>query len=320
VVLYSIYLLFRGRASRLLLATSLMMLGTLALGLAWNLFMFSRDPVLAGWTAQNVTRSFHPLQYLLAYGPALWLLPWAAARLWGGRRWPGGSRGKGTGIEGAAFLGIWILVTALLIYAPVAFQRRLIEGVELPIVLLSSAALVNALADRAGKARGPLPGGALGRRAIVLMTAVVIFSSASSGLQMARGVMRAAGGSPPWFASEEELRGMAWLEANALPGSVVLASVETGNRLPRFTHCRVFAGHFCQTRNYERKKHLVTEFFDRELPEEVRGAFLSSYGIEWLYCGPAERNLGAFDPGTSPLFAEAFRAGSVIVYRVLTSR
>lgn len=107
---------------------------------------------------------------------------------------------------------------------------------------------------------------------------------------------------------------MEWLDAHALPRSVVLASVETSNRIPRFTGCRVFAGHNCQTLDFSLKERFVGGFFRESLTIEQRASFLARFRIEWLMVGPREREIGPFDPSTSPLFTEVFRAGAVALY------
>ena len=60
----------------------------------------------------------------------------------------------------------------------------------------------------------------------------------------------------------------------------------------------------------------AAEFFDKATPDSFRQDLLSRYNIKYVFYGPEERNIGAYDPSTSTFLTPVFRNGKVAIFRV----
>ena len=114
----------------------------------------------------------------------------------------------------------------------------------------------------------------------------------------------------------DEVAGYAWLAGHAAPGSLVLALPSSGNRIPRYADCRVWAGHFCQTLDYNARAHDAELCFTAALPDPERAAFVAASRADYIFMGPAERHAGVFDPGRLAGAVPVFQQGEVTVYRL----
>ena len=185
------------------------------------------DPVLRQFTGQNTTLSPPPWDYLLGLGlPALLSL---VGLMQLGR--------EGT-ILTARYRGLlvtWLCVGALLLYLPVGFQRRLIEGLQAPVVALAVAGLYSILPRR-------LP--AVRRLTVVGVLALSVPTSLFLLVVTTAGVLE-----KPWFAFPDrpQVRAMEWLHSQTSPDSVVLAGPEAGGLIPALAGNRVFYGHPFET-------------------------------------------------------------------------
>jgi hypothetical protein len=258
---------------------------------AWR---FTSDPVYAAWAAQNQVLSPHPLHYLAAYGVPLGLAAFAVRDAWLSE--------KPTWLTLA-----WVGVVPLLIYLPFNLQRRLVEGVQAPLSLLAAmgftkiANLKSSIPDLREKT----------------LTGILLLILLPTNAIVVAGSIGALKGRPgPIFRDRGEIAALEWLSERGAPSEVVLASYQTGNYLPARVHARAFVGHGPETVRAAEKKALVARFFDATTDDLWRRELLGAYGVDYVVWGPAERRLGAFDPGQTQFLTPAYVRGRYTVYRV----
>jgi hypothetical protein len=242
-------------------------------------------PDLAKWTAQNSTPSPSPLAYLIGFAPLLLLSGWAFARE--ARRW-----------NAPWLLAGWAAVQLLLLYAPLALQRRLALGVYVALAALAALGAAELT----------------GRRGSWL--ALILFASAipSNLLVIAAGLGGVARGEPLLVQSEAEACASGWLETNAAPGSLVLAGETHSNRLPAQAGVRVLYGHPFETPDAERERALVHSLFAASTSLSEALATLEARGVDYVVFGPEERALG---PAVWPeQLRRVADCGSVAVFAV----
>ena len=125
VALYHVFVAKKVRLQQILWLA--IPLGTHAALVVYQFVAVSNDPVWASFTAQNITASPPILYYLLGYLP--FLLPAGVALpalVRRGDRW---------------WLPLlWVVLVALLLYAPLPTQRRYLLGVQTPLALLAASA------------------------------------------------------------------------------------------------------------------------------------------------------------------------------------
>lgn len=272
-----------------------------------------RNPVFAGWQAQNLTLSPSPWHYALGYGIVLGLaLPggWWALRQ--PRRWP--------------LLVMWLLVVAPLLYAPSVFpiQRRVIEGSGVALCLLALPGLMYYLLPWSERFWQRICGRVRGNVADRMMVSsptrwlpglLVALTLPSTLLMIASAALAAANGHPDTVVSRAELAAVEWLAEHSQPEDIVLASYELSGFITARSGRRVFMGHWTETVNLPHKRAAATRFYGSASDGE-RQNLVRDYGIQYVVHGPRERAMGDFDPTHAGYLQPVFHSQDVTIYRV----
>lgn len=229
--------------------------------LAYNAWVFAANDVFAQWAAQNRLPSPHPLHYALGY--AVLALPAARAI---GPAWRRGARR-------VPFLLLvsWVIAVPVLIYLPVNVQRRLAEGVLVPLGILAALGLERVAPRRRALAQG----------------AVLALALPTAGMLWLGGLVSALSPARPIFRPQAEMSVMQALDAQAPRDAVVLSARETGNLLPVYTDLIAYVGHGPETLHADEKEARVAAFLRGELDPASRAALLAE--IDYVLVGPLER-------------------------------
>ena len=269
-------------------------------GVAYLIYLNRSNEVLREWL--RVTDTFSPpvWEYALGFGligvlgigglALIWTIPSQYGRL----------------------LSIWIIVQALLLYFPVSFQRRFVEGLQLPLSVAASAALF-ALANRIGTGINRKS-----YRRFILISAILFASITNIGFLVGQIVGRGVGtggNDPRRYLSNELMTAFDWLRENSATGAVLFASYMTGNVAPSTTGMRVFLGHYAQTLRSDEKGPLVIQFYSNAASDdEIRKVF-AEHRVRYVIYGPFERALSnAFVPAA--WFRVAYRAGDITIFEL----
>jgi hypothetical protein len=253
----------------------------------YSAWVFTSHPVYAAWAAQNKILSPHPLHYLAAYGLPLALAAFAVKDVWSDK--------------GDAWLALtWMAIVPLLVYLPVNFQLRLLTGAQVPLSLLAARGVVWLWKTR----RRWLPLSLLS-----LMVPTSLFILASSSVWMTSQPF-------PSFRDRAEVAVLDWLATHAQPQDAVLTAYDTGAYLPARVNARVLAGHDLEAMDAEEKKALIDRFFDVATDNAWRQQFLTRYGVDYVFWGPAERRLGDLDPNTVRYLSQAYQAEQYSLFTV----
>jgi hypothetical protein len=261
----------------------------------YSLWVFTSDPVYATWSSQNLIVSPHPLHYLAAYGVLLVLAAFGLREAWCSQR--------------PAWAALaWVAVVPLLVYLPFNLQRRLAEGVQVPLSLLAAIGL--AKITRAGNRVT-----CLGRWLVVGIVLLVL--SATNLLLVTWFSLALRGEIPRVYRSSAEIEALDWLQEQVEPDDVVLASYETGNYLPARVWARVFVGHGPETADYDVKSKLMWRFFDASTGDGWRQELLEEYGIDYVFWGPAEQQVGSFDPHFASYLREIYDEDGYAIFEAV---
>jgi hypothetical protein len=263
--------------------------------LLYDYRVYTANPALAAWAAQNVTPA--PAVWDLALGYGLVGL----LAILGGLS---AARGRDRG--GLALL-VWSLATLALVYVPFALQRRFLTGLGPPLSMLAAMGLNRWLLSRLTVERARL------------VAALTVGFSALGNLfllaVLTLGVLNRHG-QPGLFArlypSRDEIAAMQWLLIHA-QDEVVLAAPRTGMLLPGRSGVRVFIGHPFETIDAETKEAQAEAFFRGEMSADEWQRLREKYRIRYVFVGPVERAFGGGDDHLRGL-APAFRQGEVTIY------
>jgi hypothetical protein len=172
----------------------------------------------------------------------------------------------------------WAIIQSILLYAPLALQRRLSLGLFIPLAALAAIGL--SIAARRGAWRRPLATLVL---ASVIPTNLIVIAAGLGG------VLRAE---PLLVQSSDEACALQWLAKNAAPDSLVLAGETVGNRIPAFADARVVYGHPFETPNAVAEQALIVSLFAATTDLDAAKTVLEARGVNYVYFGPEEQALG----------------------------
>jgi len=267
-------------------------------GVVYLLYLNRSNEVLREWLRVTDTLSPSPFEYVLGFGivaalaiPGFWLL-------W--RHRPPAGR----------LLVIWAVLQAALLYAPASFQRRLVEGLQLPLCIAASAALFW-ISGAMFKVHARV------YRRLILLGAIIFASLTNVGLiigQIARGPVSGAA-DPRQYVSADLISTFDWLRAGADPDSVLFSSYLTGNLTPSQTGLRVFLGHYGQTIHSEEKGAEVASFYKGTLSEDDARRLFTENRIRYVIYGDLERQV--YDVFKPPRWLRlAYERGNIQVFEV----
>ena len=251
--------------------------------LAPTVLTFSLQPFwVTTYSTQNLLPSPAPHELLVDLGPTL-VLALVGALMLRGRVAPFG-------------LLLWLLLSAIAMYVPVPYQRRLSFGIEPALAVLAANAIV-AFAAQLSE-----------RRAAVFRLATVALAGSSTALVLISVIASGLSGKPlPVYRSTTDLdAAAAWLEGQAAASDVVLADWDASNYLAARMPARVFGGHPVATLHPDQKQFQIATVFAH--PSSLIVA--RGLGVQWLVYGPEEASLAG------PTAQPAFQSGPVRVYRV----
>jgi hypothetical protein len=249
-------------------------------------YIFLTDPIMKGWSAQNLILSPSPLHFLAAY-----IVPALAAVF-------GLNRLIRNPAEKNWLLVSWVLVIPPLLYIPFNLQRRLIEGYQLAlytVAVIGMGIIINSRLKR-------------------LITVGVLMLMIPTSLMLVVGsTAAAASGRDPIYHSSEQVEMAQWLQQNSADDALVLSGYRTGNFLPVWAPVRVYYGHGPETIHFEQKQADVERFFSSG-DSAWRLEFILENGIDYFVCGPEERILGDFCSQVNVSAGKVFEEGEWVLY------
>ncbi len=185
---------------------------------------------------------------------------------------------------------VWIVATFALVYAPTtlfSFARKMIEGVQIPLVLLAGIGLGEILARFSNApARKLVFGATIGVLAIspALFYGWITQNTLENNASRLRVLM------PPLALSGGDAGALRAIDAQPEAGAVLCLPV-LGAYVPRATGKFTYVGHWAETLNRDAKFAQLTRFYRGQMtPAEARD-FLAKNRIRWVIEGQFERAL-----------------------------
>jgi hypothetical protein len=205
------------------------------------------------------------------------------------------------------FLVVWCVSIAFLIYFPIPFQRRLVEGVHIPFSILATCGftwVVDKLKWDRKIASSVLI-------LLVIPNILITYKIDMSYLrQNARGLSMAG------YLTKDIAAAYQWLEDHTSREAIVLCDFEVGNYIPAISGNMVYIGHSPLTLNFWGKWALVKRFFSESESDEFRIKFLKDNKIAYVFYGFREKALGGFDPAQAPFLKRVYQNQTVQIFQV----
>jgi len=230
--------------------------------------VLQRDPIWAGYAAQNLVLSPPISEYLWGFGL---LIFFALFGTFSALQTP--SR-----ILHASSL--WIITVFIAAYMPVVFQRRFLHGVTIPLGLLTTQGVFGFIIPLMEKRTS------FAFEWIQRYVPFTLFSllSLSTIILIAQLTLFAARRPDSIFDPVSTVQAVDWLETHANNDDVVLCNERTAQIVAERSGLIVYFGHWIETNDFQRKEDELTQFYTNELPNE----WITESGVRWVIVDPTE--------------------------------
>ena len=269
--------------------------------------LFAANSLIAAWNAQNLLPS--PKLTHIIFGfflPILFAIVYFIYKMF--------NKIKFSSVE--VILFSWIISGILLLYSPFNIQRRFIEGLNVPIMILGSLGFARTFLPQFQRrfyqiTKLKIPKGVFVGLicAIIMPTSLYWIYEINSNVKP---YVQIDDYDVPYYLDKSELEALNWLRSNTNTEEVVLSSYGIGNYIPRISGNRVFLGHWAQTIDFNNKKQLVNKFYSTN-DESFKKKLIQDYSIDYVYYGVEEKKLGTFTPVD---MKKVFENDKVMIFKV----
>lgn len=298
----------------------------------WSYWAANQDPAYMA-KALTETKSLGPANYLVGYGLLGVLAAVGLAAALGRPAGPGDRAGRSNQHHLLLFPALWIVAHCIALVLPVSFQRKMIEGLHMPIAMLAGVGVVSlgrlltrrlAQAGQEKLVRKQMAMVVIAAVALTVPSNVVFVAQCMENVRT-NNEMLIEVLVPPIYMSGDYADAVGWLADEAQEKEIVLSSSLIGSHIPAHAPCTVYLGHWAETLQFGAKLGDVMNFY---APGEYvdRAAKVRELGLDYVVYGPYERMLGSARHGrdmppidlqadTGGVLKPAFTAGEVTVYR-----
>lgn len=211
------------------------------------------------------------------------------------------------------FVFVWCALTLFLMYLPVSFQRRLVEGVHVPFCALAAYG-IHAFFKHI-REKKEAQGKTFDKQKVIR---IILILASFSNICVFVSELKAIASTPfPYFLSTEMEQAFQFLNARANKNDVALSSYAVGNFIPARSGNTVYLGHYDQTLNIAQKQKDAETFFDTNTSCEWRRTFLKKHRIRYVFFSPEEQALRRLQTLSCPFLTPVFRSGSVTIYKLI---
>ncbi len=267
--------------------------------LAYFYYLKISSPIFLSWHQQNICLSYGIYNYLIGYGlifigfligvyPALK----SFNKYW---RW----------------LAVWAIVGWLLVYWPFQYQRRMLNGLHLPMSLVAILGLMIAWQFLGRKIKiSPLV-----KKTILALFLTAIFST--NVFLAALELVNLNFSGERYFMKPEARQAFKWLKSQTDFKDNILSASPSGALIAAYSGRHIYLGHSIQTVNFDNKAEMVKWFYGINNDDKLKASWLTQEGITYVFYSQAERSLGHFDPFKKPYLKAVWQKGESAIFKVL---
>jgi hypothetical protein len=267
---------------------------------AYHVFYFWHDEFFRRQLTASPMLTPAPIYLLIGFGLIVVLAPLG---FWLTRRQ--------TPFHNRLFLLVWIVTTSWLVYSPLSFQRRLLHGLEFPLVILSVPAILVGW-DWLRRKHGRM----IVNYRLWVVSLFFIFCLPSTFAVLLGGCRALLKNQPPiFYFTPNQRQALNWISQNTPVAAAFMSSFEHGNEIVGWAGRRVFVGHWSNSGDLPVKNENVRRFFF-EFNDRQRAEFLRHKGIDYVFVDSTERPQGKWSE--SSIFERVFYAGNIELYRLRT--
>ena len=268
-----------------------------SIGLIYAYYSTVTNPILALWQNQNILLSPIPLAYASGFGFILILAIIGLEKM----------LNEKLSITNK-FLIVWITINSFLLYFPVNFQRRLVEGLHIPLGIVSTFGLLYLIQNYKTQKQNLL---------ITITIAVLSLTSIFMVYTDFSIINTDKSDSYYYHISSDEMKAIKWLGDNTNSNDIVLSNWYMGNLIPGLIGRKVYIGHKIQTANWDTKTKSL-DLFIQNSNSDLSHNFLVDNKISYMFIGRNDVILqSGFKPENYPDLKSVYNQDGVAIYQVL---
>jgi hypothetical protein len=213
----------------------------------------------------------------------------------------------------------WLVAGLLMIYLPLKFRIMLLLGLELPMSILAVDGMLDRIVpwlhERGSKLWARLrlsPERLSAGSAALFLLALLPTNLYVFGWRL----VELNRHDYPFYLYRDDLAAIEWIDANTVETDVVLSSFTIGHYVPGLAGNRTFLSNAVMTANFNQKFADVQQFFDSATDDAWRKGLIDRYGIRYVIYGEAEKQIGGYDPESSPIFGKVFSSNHTRVFAI----
>ncbi len=269
-----------------------------SVGVFYHIYYMAGDWLTVVKAAQNLTPTPHISMVIAGFSIILPLALWQIYKL---------IKNKKIKNPNNLFLIIWIIVQIILIYLPIPWQRRMLQGLQIPLMILFVGWLYNFFSSniKIKKINKYIGVGLL----------ILFFLIPSSIYNVARDAVYYVDGEEHFYYSADLYKGMIWLKNNTKQDARIFCGPKVGNYIPGVAGRRVYASHGVETAYYEAKTGLIWIFFVNNRQDEKKYFWLKNNGITHIFYSEQERSVGSYNPYNKDYLELVFQNEEVSIFK-----
>jgi len=120
----------------------------------------------------------------------------------------------------------------------------------------------------------------------------------------------------PYYFDKSMHETLNWFNQNNKTNKIILASRASGPFIPGQTNNKVYLGFVFQTKDYHFKLKKTKWFFKKNDQDKGKRIFLEKNNINYIFFGPEESKLGAFQPENKKYLEKVYENGDYALYKV----
>jgi len=201
----------------------------------------------------------------------------------------------------------WFVVSFALIYLPTDYQIHMLNGWQVPMAVLATRWVYEQAAPRLQRMRSRL------QPQIVALCFLVGVAPTNLYLLGWR-IVDLTRHRYDYTLGRADVEALRWLGRHADSDDVVLSSLTIGQFVPTFSDARAYLAHWAQTVDFYARRAAVQRFFSGEAGPTERAHILITDSVDYVFVGPAEREISGFDPAVVEGMRVVFENEEVRIY------
>lgn len=261
------------------------------------------EPIAKSWNDQNILLSPSIFSWIIGYGAVIILAVIGFAKFFK------------TKSQNLLFINLWAIINLILLYLPVNFQRRMSEGLHIPLTILATIGLLmayNYLNQFVKKEKifSYIP------KAVFLW--LVVLALPFTNINRVANIFDhyAKAKALPYYFDQDFYQAIKYFNEQKINDQIILAAPKNGPFIAGLTNNKVYLGFIFQTKDYFLKKDTVAWFFRDNKKIKQKLDFLQKRNINYILYGPEERKLGNLDLNNKQFSQQIYQNNNYIIYRI----